>query len=166
MIWRPVPGWPLYEASEAGHIRNAKTGRVIKTRLGGGIKYHVADLHTGKRWGLSQTTGQSTQLVHVLVCSAFHGEKPPGMEVAHNDGNRLNNAASNLRWATRSENMHDKHRHGTERVGEARPGAKLTADQVLAIKGDTRPERLIAADYGISGGTVGKIRRREKWAHL
>lgn len=166
MIWKPIPHWPLYEASETGIIRNAKTGRVIKTRLGHGIKYLIVDLHTGKRWGLSSSTGQTTHLVHVLVCSAFHGERPSGMDVAHGDGNHQNNAASNLRWATRSDNMRDKSKHGTERRGEARFGAKLTADQVLAIRADPRPEKPIAADYGISTGTVGKIRRREKWTHI
>ena len=53
-------------------------------------------------------------LVHALVTTAFHGQKPsPSHVVCHWDGERLNNAASNLRWGTLSDNLHDAVRHGT-----------------------------------------------------
>lgn len=51
--------------------------------------------------------------VHILVCEAFHGPRRLGLEVAHNDGNRLNASATNLRWATRLANIADKWLHGT-----------------------------------------------------
>lgn len=46
--------------------------------------------------------------VHRLVCEAFHGPKPtPKHEVAHWDGDKTNNTAPNLRWATHKENCQD-----------------------------------------------------------
>lgn len=46
--------------------------------------------------------------VNRVVCCLATGEDHPELEVAHNDNNKTNNSASNLRWATRSENERDK----------------------------------------------------------
>lgn len=63
--------------------------------------------------------GVKKALIHVLVCTAFHGPKPsPEFEVRHLDGNRANNRAENLVWGTRSENALDRKFHGTERAIE------------------------------------------------
>lgn len=43
---------------------------------------------------------------------------------------------------------------------------KLLPSQVLAIRKDTRPQRVIAAEYGISQGQVSKIKRRYLWRSL
>jgi hypothetical protein len=59
-------------------------------------------------------TGDRSQVrtVHRVVAEAFHGPLPPEMQVRHLDGNRENNAPSNLAYGTRSENMQDQVRHG------------------------------------------------------
>ena len=41
---------------------------------------------------------------HILVCTAFHGERPEGYECDHINGNNLDWSADNLRWVTRAEN--------------------------------------------------------------
>lgn len=50
--------------------------------------------------------------------------------------------------------------------GEGRYNARLTEDQVRAIRRDPRPALMIATEYPIGAGTVGKIKRREKWKHV
>lgn len=51
-----------------------------------------------------------------------------------------------------------------QRVAEAkRATAKLTPQQVEAIREDTRPQRAIAKAYGISQTTVSRIKRGEMW---
>jgi hypothetical protein len=50
--------------------------------------------------------------------------------------------------------------------GEENAAARLTAEEVLAIRRDTRRYKLIAYEYGISVSHVSNIRNRWKWAHL
>lgn len=109
--------------------------------------------------------------VHAVVCEAFHGPKPtPKHEVCHNDGDQLNNVASNLRWGTRSENAADRVLHGTVARGERSPGAKLTETQVQEIR--TRYAagsilmRELAAEYGVTKKTISVIISRKMWTHV
>lgn len=55
---------------------------------------------------------------------------------------------------------------GGRRRGTARSDSKLTEADVIAIRADTRTQKAIGADYGISDTQVGRIKRREKWAHV
>ncbi|MDO3579447.1 hypothetical protein Q3O87_25180, partial [Ralstonia pseudosolanacearum] len=50
--------------------------------------------------------------------------------------------------------------------GEHHPKAKLRASEVLAIREDPRPPRLICAQYGIGRTTLYQIKRRETWGCL
>ena len=63
----------------------------------------------------------------------------------------------NCGWATRAEQNRNKRRHGP---------AKLTVDQVLAIRADPRFQREIAAEYGISRAQVSTIKSRQSWSNL
>jgi hypothetical protein len=50
--------------------------------------------------------------------------------------------------------------------GEAHPNSKLTEQDILAIRSDTRPTRAIAKDYGIWRGQVWRIKNGQQWKHL
>lgn len=56
--------------------------------------------------------------------------------------------------------------NGGRRRGCARPGAKLSESDVVAIRKDERSMRQIAGHYGVCGQTISDIRRRKKWAHV
>jgi hypothetical protein len=72
---------------------------------------------------------------HTLICEAFHGPRPsPAHEVAHNDGVKVHNHASNLRWATPKENAADRSKHGTQQSGSNHPFAKLLDEDVPVIR--------------------------------
>lgn len=53
-----------------------------------------------------------TVTVHGLVAEVFIGPRPEGLDVCHNDGDKSNNRASNLRYDTHSENQKDEVRAG------------------------------------------------------
>jgi hypothetical protein len=108
-------------------------------------------------------------LVHLLVLETFAGRRPLGMQACHNDGNSHNNALQNLRWDTPSANHLDKIRHGTIARGERNGFAKLSSDDVAAIRlalaSGIGPTEL-ARRYGLSRKHVQSIKRREVWAHV
>jgi hypothetical protein len=136
--------------------------RRMKPTTRGNRGYSLVTLHRqGRRKGM---------LVHRLVLLAFVGEPPDGTEACHGDGNRANNALANLRWDTRTSNHADKHKHGTDRLGEKTPTSKLTAATVLEIRARYAAggitQRRLAAEYGIHFSNVSAIINRKSWAHL
>lgn len=50
--------------------------------------------------------------------------------------------------------------------GERNAAAKLTEDEVRAIRRDPRPGKVVASDYDVSVAHVWRIRNRIKWGHL
>lgn len=67
--------------------------------------------------------------------------------------------------ATNNADMHAKGR-GVTPTGEANGAAKLTSDQVISIRKDTRFLRVIAADYGVRLQAIYKIKNRKTWKHV
>lgn len=107
---------------------------------------------------------------HRVVCILAHGA-PPSVdhEVAHSCNDRGCVNPRHLRWATRLENAADKVVHGTLLKGERNPAAKLTADQVIAMRRDRAAGmiyRELAANYGVSICTAHRICRGVAWAWL
>lgn len=104
--WRPVVGYEgLYEVSNLGRVRSVTTkipGKDGRTcaRKGRILKHTIGDY---ARVAPSKNGVPATKKVCRLVAEAFFGP-PLGRVVDHIDRNRLNDAASNLRWATVSEN--------------------------------------------------------------
>ena len=95
--WKPVPdGFGMYDVSSLGRIRSRKSGRIRKGFYDNGWGYN--------RTVLSVNGAVVTAYVHRLVATAFCVDGA-GAEVNHRDGDKANNAASNLEWVTRSGNM-------------------------------------------------------------
>lgn len=72
--------------------------------------------------------------VHWLVAAGFLPDRPsPAHEVRHLDGDRTNNAVSNLAWGTRAENAADRAAHGRTSRGE-KHSAAIRAGQAASTK--------------------------------
>lgn len=149
-----------YEFLEDGFVlsRVKKTPRVLKPiRAGNYVAVQIV-----RRDGVLER-----EYVHRLICEAFHGPCPEGMECRHLDGNRTNNAASNLAWGTRRENHADKNAHGTQLVGAKNPMAKLTSNDVLVMrerrKKDGCSYKRIAKDFGVSTMTAYRAITGQSW---
>lgn len=110
--------------------------------------------------------------VHRLVCGAFHGSCPEGLECRHMNGNRTDNRDENLVWGTPAENQADRVQHGTMNPlrGEKHHAAKLTENDVRAIRktyatGNISQPQL-AKLYGVGRWQIGRIVRRQDWKHV
>lgn len=175
--WRPVVGWEgLYEVSNLGRVRGVDRRvpapaqgstrfvrgcvlRQVGTRSDG---YMQVGLRRGGKLG-------SSYLVHRLVLEAFVGARPDGMECRHLNGVATDNRLVNLAWGTPLENARDRVRHGTQVRGEAQGSAKLTADDVLAIRAARATGesiRSLAARYGVQLMTISLAASGKSWRHL
>lgn len=164
--WRPIAGYEKrYEVSSLGRVRRLYTDD-------GGSRCNHLVLKPAPRGngylcvGLHLAGKQRTHSVHRLVASAFMGAPPTGTQCCHIDGDRENNAVSNLRWGTRSSNEADKVRHGRHNRGERHGSSRLTTAQVLSIRKDMRSQCTISAEHGIAQSTVSQIQSRKRWRHV
>lgn len=124
-VWAASPFFPGYSVSTLGRVRSSrsatssKAGQILKPWKDNGYW----------RVSLSINGVVTKHYVHQLVAIVFLGPAPsPWHEVAHWDGDRGNDALSNLRWATHTENAADAVRHGTFPVGERHRWAKLRSE--------------------------------------
>lgn len=114
--------------------------------------------------------------IHKLVAEYFvqKGGKNKTF-VIHQDYNKLNNKAKNLRWATKEEM--EKHQQGSPGVKSYRErtrakGHKLTAakvrqiKQMITAKDRRRLMKDIAAHFGISEMQLYRIKSGENWGHV
>ena len=75
--------------------------------------------------------------VHRAVYETFKGPIPPGMQINHIDGNKLNNCIDNLEIVTGSENVQHAWKTGLckkqQREGEKNPNCDHTAEEAKAV---------------------------------
>lgn len=155
--WKNVVDFEgIYEVSDLGNIRSAKTKQLKKITI---------DNHGRPYLGLWKNNKQKIVKPHKLVLEAFVGKAPKGMECCHNDGNQKNNKLDNLRWDTPKNNHADKLKHGTSNTGERCNWAKLTKVQVIAIRADTRTQKEIAVEYGVQQSQISRIKNGIRWIH-
>ena len=114
-IWKNIEGYEgKYQVSNLGRV---KALEFPVFRLNGSIGLHKERIFKGSMHkmgylfvGLRKDHYKEHIFVHRLVAHAFPeicGEWFEGAEVDHIDGNRLNNAAENLRWVTHRDNMNN-----------------------------------------------------------
>jgi hypothetical protein len=166
-LWRTVPGYPAYEVSVDGVVRRCqgfrcrRAHRVLVPFIRPNGYAQILLYQGGKRRRFG---------VHQLVALAFLGPKPsPQHEVAHLDGQRLNNHVSNLAWLLHSENERHKDLHGTRLRGSQIHSAKLVEAQVVLIRQALAVgirQCALAQTYGVSDSTVSLIARGKTWRHV
>lgn len=98
--WRKIEGFPKYMVSDNGDIRSLDynhTGRskILKPQKWGGRYPTVVLSKDGKSY---------TKTVHRIVAEAFVPNPENKPVINHKNGDKTDNKASNLEWATISEN--------------------------------------------------------------
>lgn len=117
------------------------------------------------------TVGGVAQQATRIMCDMAKGPSPtPEHQAAHSCGKGHEGCMNpvHLVWKTRIENETDKLDHGTIKRGEDAYQAKLTKEQVLAIRSVSHAvaHRHLADQYGVSKATISDIARRRTWAWL
>jgi hypothetical protein len=172
-IWHPIAGYEaIYEISSFGRVRSIS--RLIKCSDGRSIRMVgiIRKTPLVKKYPslfLCLNGKKTFAYVHHLVATAFIGPRPPGKEVAHNDGNAENVALTNLRYATPVENDADKIAHGTRPIGIKNGHAKINDDDVREIRlRFSHGSRLcdLGHQFSIGPEAIRKIVDRKNWKHI
>lgn len=174
---RQIPGYSRYRATEDGAIFSLYRGvslRAAPRKLKpfrnplGYLQVNIrADADCAP---VIAKPGRQGQLVHILVCLAFHGVRPSMMhEVDHINHVRDDNRAENLRWVTRKQNIQNSPNHHRYPNGEAHHNSKLTeacVRQMRARREAGETCKRIAGDYGVSLHAVWHATTGNAWRHV
>lgn len=172
---KPIPEFDGYCIDENGEIwsfmREGTAGALGKrTERPKKLKPTVAKSGKGYLCVTLRRDGKHHwKFAHKLVLETWKGPCPFGMIARHLDGNKFNNAPSNLEWGTYQENEADKRRHNTSLTGSRHHQAKLTEEQVLEIRSFGRVHGLpkeLAKRYGVSVTNIYDILHRRIWRHI
>lgn len=108
-VWKKVPGFnDKYEVSNTGNVRNEK-GHLLRPFL----------THQGYLMVTLCENGKRKQIrLNRLVAEAFIANPDNKPEVNHKNGIKTDNAATNLEWATKSENMIHAYKSGLQKKGK------------------------------------------------
>jgi hypothetical protein len=152
--WRDVPSCAGFRACSDGRI-SGRFGREVAGQADKDGYLRSIMIDAGRRRAVSH---------HAMVAEAFLGPKPLGAEVDHIDGQRSNNAASNLRYLTHGENM--------ARLGPSRNStATITAEAAAEIRRVYVPGcpefggAALARRYGIGRPAISKIINGVTWSN-
>lgn len=128
-----------YEASTSGHIRNAKTKRVLKEFV-------------GKDGYLRTQFDGKTRLVHRVIAKTFIDNTANLPEVNHINGNKSDNSINNLEWCTRNENLKHAYKHNLRNAkGTNNARSKLSEEDIRYIR-----KNYIKGDKVYGGIAIGK----------
>lgn len=94
--YKLIKGFPLYEISNYGNVRNAKTKKIRKQQIttNGYLRVTL----------YNKSIKRYTFFVHRLVWLNFVGDIPNGLQINHKDENKTNNHLDNLELLTPKEN--------------------------------------------------------------
>ena len=170
-IWKEIPEWEGYEVSNLGNIRswnwcNVKTNgartrspysKTLKSKPGSHNYRKVSLRYFGQVWTVNVCT---------LVALTFIGPRPEGLQVAHSNGNSLDDRLENLSYKTALDNNRDRYLHGTMPEGERNGWAKLNNEVIIEIYTSNLSGTAIAKKTKVPPGQVSKIRKDKAWKHI
>lgn len=165
--WLDIPGYEtLYQASDAGRIRtcegkttsNARFAkRVWKQRI---LKQKLVTNKRGRtdaRVSLWKDCHEQTWLVSQLIALTWCKGYAPELTVNHIDGNPLNNAASNLEWTTRADNIRKGFQTGLYRKNQ-HLALLQNGDKILVFSSFSAASRYIGHCSGYVSNCIKKRR--------
>lgn len=133
--WRDIPTMNgRYQVSNTGEVRNARTGHRI-THYINEHGYCVVGFYNKEKGHTDH------HKVHRLVAEAFIPNTEGKRTVNHIDGNKLNNNAENLEWATHKENLNHAIKSGL--VVRSEKQRKAASENVKKNRLLAKPEKKV-----------------------
>lgn len=156
--FKPIPGFPGYFAGNLGTIKRGDTVFQGTASKKGHIRHGVVN---------SEGVRKSTHANRLVALAWLPPPQAGKTEAAHVNGFPGDNRAENIIWATPKENNSHKYAHGTARVDDKHPSAKLTHEKVAEIRSLLREDRIsdnaIGRLFGVDGQTVRDIKYGRTW---
>lgn len=173
-IWKDVVGYEgYYQVSNLGRVQCLKksvrgkvsersTPKVMTPAFNNVTGYYAVGFG---EWGIFKHMPFS---VHRLVALHFIDNPDNLPEVNHEDGDKSNNTATNLKWASREQNIQHGFKHGLIKTprGVDAVHAKLSEATVMQIFNSPAGPRQLSLDIGIPYSTVASIKNGASWNHL
>jgi hypothetical protein len=161
-IWKSILDCPNFMVSNLGRVRGFDTKRKVWSIRGqskGSHGYLMVNLKydSGKR---------GSECVHSLVCRVFNGPRRPGSDCCHNDGNKHNNRADNLRWDSRRNNINDQKIHGTFAWRGKRKLSENDATEIVKRIDAGEGVTELSKEYGVRHGVISGINLGKYWAEV
>ena len=153
--WKTLPDFPKYQVSDQGRIKNIESGRIFTGTQDAFGYVHVRLINPKGTYTLKK--------VHRLVAEAFLPNPENKPIIDHIDGDKTNNALSNLRWFTYSENSkaYEASKGKRRSAPINRMLAQYTMDGELVAVYDNALEaaRMTGfGDFGIYSAGAGKLK--------
>ena len=172
--WRPIPGSEgFYSVSDLGRVRSEPIPARHPGRQRGRILKCCLDSKGYPQFAMSLPGGQCIRMkVHRAVALAFLGARPPGAQINHKSGDKLDNSVANLEYVTCRQNIRHGWRTGLynagRRRGEKSNSAKLTAEDVRQIRtlSSTMSLPALARQFGVSKANIWQIIKHKTWQHV
>ena len=158
-----------YEIDQTGNIWSLRREKIVNGRLFAWAAKKLTPFVDANGYEyVNLGDGNSTKkfAVHRLVLISFCGQPGKNMIACHNDGNRLNNNLSNLRWDTPKNNYADSVKHKTNCFGEKNGRTKLTKSQVNEILLSKEKSTLLCKKYNVASSTIRAVRIKQNWKHF
>lgn len=105
---------------------------------------------------------------HRLAWELTHGEIPAGMCVCHRCDRPSCCNPDHLFLGSQRDNMRDRDSKGRQVTprGARNGNAKLSVEDVLAIRASTEPVRVLAKRFGVSRNHIYLVLNRTNWPHI
>ncbi len=162
-IWHPIPLFEgIYSVSSFGRVKNSQ--QILTGKIGNG-GYITVNLTKGDK--------MKTVRLQRLIALCFHGGYK-NLDAHHINGIKMDNRASNIKYATRSENIKDAYERGVNTggantFGTKRYNAKLTEEIVFKMRTMIKngvSKKDIMAELNVPSHSYSSIRSGKGWPHV
>lgn len=150
--YKIIEGFPNYEVSNLGNVRNRYTKQILKPRIDRGhARVCLYNYLEGKSKVLIQ--------VHRLVMNHFNPTTLEGLVVNHKDENPLNNRLDNLEWTTNACNLDYSNVSEKKSLKLSLPivGKNISTSKEIVFRSATKAAKYIG--YKIQGTISEAIRK-------